>query len=82
MMEKIEKELIEFISNHILAKGIQLSNETVLKEVGLDSFSIVEIVLFIERKFDVLIPDHKMLPETFISVKNIAQVVVETQQEE
>ena len=70
-MEKIEKELIEFISTHILAKGVQLSNDTVLKEVGLDSFSIVEIVLFIERKFDVLIPDHKMLPETFISIKNI-----------
>ncbi len=82
MMEKIEKELIEFISTHILAKGVQLSNETVLKEVGLDSFSIVEIVLFIERKFDVLIPDHKMLPETFVSIKNIAQAVVETQQEE
>ena len=81
-MEKIEKELIEFISSHILAKEVQLSNETVLKEVGLDSFSIVEIMLFIERKFDVLIPDHKMLPETFISVKNIAQAVVETQQEE
>ncbi len=80
-MEKIEKELMEFISTQILAKEVHLSNETVLKEVGLDSFSIVEIVLFIERKFNVLIPDHKMLPETFASVNSIARAVTETQQE-
>ncbi|MCH2230582.1 MAG: phosphopantetheine-binding protein [Crocinitomicaceae bacterium] len=74
-MTEIIEALSDFIKSNILAKDIVLEPDFVLKEVGVDSFSIVEIVLFIERKYGKLIPDHLMVPETFRSVRSIATVV-------
>lgn len=80
-MEAIEKELVSFIRENIIANEIDLTSESSLKDVGVDSFSIVEIVLFVERKYGQLIPDHLMVPETFSSVSSIAQVIHELQSE-
>lgn len=74
-MTEIIESLSDFIKSNILAKEIVLEPDFVLKEVGVDSFSIVEIVLFIERKYGKLIPDHLMVPETFTTVRSIATVV-------
>lgn len=74
MEEKIS-ELSRFIQENILAERVSLTPDTVLKDIGVDSFSIVEIVLFIERKWGVLIPDHLMVPETFTTVRNMATIV-------
>lgn len=74
MEEKIN-ELSRFIRENILAENVELTADTVLKDIGVDSFSIVEIVLFIERKWGVLIPDHLMVPETFSTVRNMATIV-------
>ena len=74
-MEEIAVEIKGFIQNNILAPGVSIDNDSDLKAIGVDSFSIVEIVLFIERKFNKLIPGHLMVPETFVSVNSIANVV-------
>lgn len=74
MEEKIA-ELTRFIEENILADHVELNPDTVLKDIGVDSFSIVEIVLFIERKWGVLIPDHLMVPETFSTVRNLATII-------
>ncbi len=76
-MSDIITSLSDFIKSNILAKEVELQPDFVLKDVGVDSFSIVEIVLFIERKYGKLIPDHLMVPETFTSVRTIATVVEE-----
>ena len=74
-MKDIIDALHDFICENILAKDVDIDADTVLKDVGVDSFSIVEIVLFIERKYGKLIPDHLMVPETFVSLKSLATVV-------
>ncbi len=74
-MNEISKELKQFISANILDASVDITAEDVLKDIGVDSFSIIEIVLFIERKFGVLIPDELLLPETFESIRSIATVV-------
>ena len=74
-MEKTIAELKGFICDNILSNDVEIGADTVLKDIGVDSFSIVEIVLFIERRFGKLIPDHLMVPETFATLKNLAEVV-------
>jgi acyl carrier protein len=58
-------EIKKYIETNILAEGIQVDAATDLKQAGIDSFSTVEIILFIERKFGVAIPDEKLVPENF-----------------
>jgi acyl carrier protein len=70
-------EIKKYIQNNILAENIQLDATTDLKQAGIDSFSTVEIILFIERKFGVAIPDEKLVPENFKTLQSLAATVLE-----
>lgn len=76
--QEIEIEMIRFLENNILAKGVKITADSALRDVGIDSFSIVEIILFIERKYGFVIPDQHLVPDNFRSIKTIAAVVLST----
>ena len=78
-MDDIIDDLKGFIGENILSGNVSIDADTVLKDIGVDSFSIVEIVLFVERKFGKLIPDDKMVPETFQTVRKLAEVIKKIQ---
>jgi len=65
-------ELCQFISTNILAPGVEVNEDTILTHIGIDSFSVIEIILFIERKFGVVIPDEYLVPENLKSVSALA----------
>ena len=70
-------EIKNYIQNNILAGDIQLEPTTDLKQAGIDSFSTVEIILFIERKFNVAIPDEKLVPDNFKTLGSLAATVLD-----
>ncbi len=70
-------EIKKYIENNILAEAVQVNADTNLKQVGIDSFSTVEIILFIERRFGVSIPDEKLVPDNFKTIQALASTVVE-----
>ena len=70
-------EIKNYIENNILAEAVQIDAETDLKQVGIDSFSTVEIILFIERKFGVAIPDEKLIPDNFKTLQSLSATVLE-----
>lgn len=77
-MEKISKEnicneLVLYIQKNILDGSVTLTSETPFKQIGLDSMSIIELVLFIERKFNVAISEKDLIPENLISVRSLAE---------
>ncbi len=75
--ELIEKDIIHFLESNILSEGIKIYQDSLLRDVGIDSFSIVEIILFIERKYDIVIPDYKLIPDNFKTIQTIANTVKE-----
>lgn len=70
-------ELKNYIETNILAGDISIDASTVLQDAGIDSFSIVEIILFIERKYGVVIADDKLVPENFKTLQALAATVQE-----
>ena len=70
-------EIKKYIEKNILAEGVQLTADSDLKQVGIDSFSTVEIILVIERKFGVAIPDEKLIPDNFKTLNALAAIVLE-----
>ena len=71
----IEQELLDFLRKHLLAKEIEFDINTELSSVGIDSLSTVEILLFIERNFGIMIPDEQLDRQTLRSVLTIVQCV-------
>jgi acyl carrier protein len=75
---QIEADIIHFLEANILHENIKIPANKLLRELGIDSFSIVEIILFIERKYGSVIPDNQLLPENFKTVQAIAKLVSTT----
>lgn len=73
----IISEIKKYIKKNILAGHVPLEAETNLKQAGVDSFSTVEIILFIERRFGVVIPDEKLVPENFETLQALSETVRE-----
>jgi acyl carrier protein len=74
-LDHIEQELLQFVRSAILAPDINIDTHMALKSLGVDSFSIVEIILFIERKFGLVLRDEQLLPEHFVSIHAVAQLI-------
>ena len=73
----IAEEIKKYIEKNILAENVQIDPATNLKQAGIDSFSTVEIILFIERKYGVVIPDEKLIPENFVTLQALSAIVME-----
>ncbi|HIA11533.1 MAG TPA: acyl carrier protein [Flavobacteriales bacterium] len=65
-------ELRKFLKSGILAEGVEIEKETLLKDLGIDSYSVIEMVLFIERKFGVALPDQELTPDNLKSIESLA----------
>lgn len=72
-MEAAKKDLCNYIAENILAGEVAVEPDTVLSDIGVDSFSIIEIILFIERQFGVSIPHESLTPENFVSVNALIE---------
>lgn len=70
--EEIKDAIIEFLGTQVLVEGVDLQPDTSLSEIGVDSFSLMEIILFLERKFGLVIPLEELTPETISSVTSLA----------
>jgi acyl carrier protein len=79
-----ENELRKMVLDYVKAEYIDEDDDT---EIGpdsplissgiVDSFSMVSLKTFLERKFKISIPDEKASPEAFDSVNKIVKLVKE-----
>ena len=70
-------ELKKYIEDNILSGDVKIEADTNLQHAGIDSFSTVEIILFIERRFGVMIPDDKLVPDNFRTLQALSGIVQE-----
>jgi acyl carrier protein len=77
-MEKISKEhicneLLLFVQSAIIDSSVSITPDTLFSDIGIDSMSIIELVLFIERKFEVAISEKDLTPENLKSIQTLAE---------
>ncbi len=80
-IEETKKMIIEYVKNEFLVDDyddVEVNEETALISSGIvDSFSMVSLKTFLEKKFAIQIPDAKASPEAFDSVNNIMNLLKE-----
>ena len=80
MAEDIKKTIIDYVKKEYLDEDSdqEITENTKLISSGIvDSFSMVSLKMFLEKKFHVKIPDDKATPEAFDSVNNIISLLKE-----
>lgn len=74
-IQEIEDKLCTFIQVDLLEETQKIHPDTPLLEIGLDSLSIIEILLYSERVFQVKLPDRIMTKENLQSVRHFSVCV-------
>lgn len=72
-IDTISVELCSFIQAMIVDKRIAVGPRTEFSQIGIDSLSLIELVLFVERKFNIALPEEDLLPENFKSAETLAK---------
>lgn len=77
MDDNIKDQLSHYIASQILRQpNRQLSSQEPLISSGLiDSFSLVDMALYVEDTFDVRIDDTELNAETFDSIEQLATLI-------
>ena len=69
------EQVCGFMRSEILAKGVDFNEDTPLSDLDVDSLSLIEILLFIERRFGVRVPESHLTRENLHSVTALARCV-------
>lgn len=80
MSEETKKLIIDYVKKEYLEEEDEqeVDENTPLISSGIvDSFSMVSLKMFLEKKFSVKIPDEKATTEAFNSVNNIMDLLKE-----
>jgi len=79
-MAAVRDVVLEYVKNEYLQEGddLEVNYDTPLISGGIvDSFSMVSLLVFLETKYNIKIPDSKATPEAFDSVNNIVKLLKE-----
>lgn len=72
-VEIISQEVCSYIKSTIVDGGVIVEPTTKFNQIGIDSLSLIDLVLFIERKFNIALPEEDLLPENFKSAETLAK---------
>ena len=77
MTEQIVKQLADYISKEIMKQPDRVidPDEALISGGLIDSFSLVDLALFIEEKFGVRIDDTELNADTFDSLNQLAELI-------
>ena len=75
ILEYVKKEYLEEDDDRVLTESTPLITGGIV-----DSFSMVSLKRFLERKYDIRIPDADATPDAFDSVDKIAAIVTRFRQ--
>ena len=77
-IQTIEQEIRQFITDNFLFGEVDasLSNDDSLLDHGvIDSTGVLELVAFLEDKYEIQIPDSELVPTNLDSVNSMVQFV-------
>lgn len=73
---EIANQLCGFLRSNVLAGDVAVNPDTELSQLGVDSFSLMELVLFIERRFGLELPAEALIPENIANVRVLSAYCV------
>jgi acyl carrier protein len=77
-MPAIENDVREFVTDNFLfgRNSVSLGGDDSLLEEGLiDSTGVLELVMFIEEKFDVAVADEELVPDNLDSINGLISFI-------
>lgn len=77
-MDTISTQIREYISQNLLFTddGFDLSDDASFLEEGvIDSVGVMDLVMFVEERFGINVPDQDITPDNFDSVAKLSNYI-------
>ncbi len=77
-MEKMKEVILEYVVDEYIDEDddIEVEYDSPLISSGIvDSFSMVSLKVFLEKKYSINLPDNEATPEAFDTVSSIVELV-------
>jgi acyl carrier protein len=71
----LESGLIELIAQNLLETGPTFNADSNLYEAGLDSMAIMQLLLLIEQKFGIMLPESDLSRDNFNDIRSLARLL-------
>ena len=71
----IAEQLCQFARANLVADGANINEHSPLAEAGIDSFSLVELLLYSERSFGIAVPESHLTHENLASLSSLAHCI-------
>jgi acyl carrier protein len=71
----IAVQLCQFARTNFVAEGMEFDENSPLAKAGIDSFALVELLLFCERSLGVRVPDSHLTGSNLASMASLANCV-------
>ena len=75
--KKIAVQLCQFARTNFVAEGQEFDENSPLSQAGIDSFALVELLLYCERAIGVRVPDSHLTGSNLASMASLAQCVAD-----
>ena len=78
MMNDVKTEVIQLIARLFKGKDFDLDileYINLIADIGMDSITFIWIVIAIETKFNITIPDEKLLMDNFERIEDIVTII-------
>mgnify|MGYP001325827271 FL=1 len=73
---RLANELCDYLRERVLDRNVLCTPGTPFIELGIDSMSIIELVMYLERKHGIVLPDEALRPENLRSADALARCAV------
>jgi acyl carrier protein len=71
----VERELLAVVRQRLLDPEVEMGPTTPLAAVGLDSMAVMQLLLLIEERFGLWLPESGLTRESLRDVRSLAGVV-------
>jgi acyl carrier protein len=73
----IAEKLCAFAKTNFVAEGAEFDVNTPLADAGIDSFALLELILFSERNLGIPVPVSQLTPAHLTSMSTLAACIAE-----
>lgn len=77
-VEKIKSELITLISDIFQDRGFDtdiIEYADLIDDMSMDSITFISVIVELEAKFGIIVPDDMLVMENFRNVDNITEII-------
>ena len=73
--EDVTEALVAFVNAEIMAAGRDIGPDDDLERAGVDSLALLQVLLFVERRYGFWIPDEDLTDEVTRTARSLARYV-------